>query len=797
MRTSQAARYARWSAAVALLLATVVSGVYARRAWQAHLTKLTMRPSVPSSVQQQTAGFSLSKVTGDHTEFTVRASHATEFAQGGRSLLQDVWFTAYGQDGQRFDNLHTRSCDYLVPTGDFTCGGEVQIDLESAEDARLHPSTQSRDDPSAQVVHIDTSGVSFNRATGLASTDQPVTFHFPQGEGHAVGFRYDSERGELSLIQNVEMTLHGVEMPGDPVSAEPLHVSSSGMTYDRERRVIHFLGPVRARRGVPELAAGALEVELDADMRAQKIVAGDHPVLREAAGGAPLSVSADEFSALLFPDGSLEQMTGAGKVHAVVRRATGEDHLDADHAQVEMAGRTNQPLRLTAAGNVTVAATRPGGLRQNLASSTLQVDFAADGKPGQARVLRATTPSGTLDWEGPAEAAGRAVTQRVHMSSQHWEATFGDENQVEELRGAGDSRFERRMGDAPPENGSSRDLLARFSPAGDWSTVDQTGDVVLRGPDRNARADAAHYDRLADSVALSGSVELSDADSVTTAQSATLRQTANELHAQGRVATIELASNASAADFAPGPARISADRLDANTSSGHATYSGSARLWQGDSVVEAAAIELDRDTRVFTANGRVRAIFPQAPLAPSSGHATTRQPSTNESGARTAASQTEFWHAEAGRMTYASDEGRAHLEKSVVAHSEEGSIHSDAMDLFFSPSQPVQRGPTPVPIAANKGPGPGSAGAGGRQLVRAVGLGNVEVSQMDRQGTSSRADYTAEDGKFVLSGGSPTVHDTSGNSVAGRQLTLFYADDTIVIDSAEGLRTLTLHRVGK
>ena len=321
------------------------------------------------------------------------------------------------------------------------------------------------------------------------------------------------------------------------------------------------------------------------------------------------------------PDGSLEEMTGAGNVHAVARRAAGEDHLEADRAQLEMAGHTNQPLRLIATGSVTAAATRPGGLRQNLASSTLQVDFAApasgeEAKQGRAHVLRATTPSGALDWEGPAEVAGRQVTQRVHMTSQHWEATFGDENQIEELRGTGDAHFERRMGDGPPETGSSRDLLARFSAEGDWSTVDQTGNVALREPDRSARADAAHYDRLADTVALSGSVELSDADSITTAQSATLRQTTNEFHAQGRVATIELASSASVSDFAPGPARISADRLDANTATGHAVYSGSARLWQGDSVVEAEAIELDRATRVLTANGRVRAIFPRSNRSP-------------------------------------------------------------------------------------------------------------------------------------------------------------------------------------
>ena len=150
-------------------------------------------------------------------------------------------------------------------------------------------------------------------------------------------------------------------------------------------------------------------------------------------------------------------------------------------------------------------------------------------------------------------------------------------------------------------------------------------------------------------------------------------------------------------------------------------------------------------------------------------------------------------------MTYASDDGRAHLEKNVVAHSEQGSIHSDAMDLFFAPPESAPPGPAPVAVASEhcqSVPDRHAARQAGNWFVP-CGLGNVEVTQQDRRGTSSRADYTAADGKFVLSGGSPIVHDASGNSVTGRQLTLFFADDRIVVDSAEGLRTLTLHRVGK
>ena len=36
---------------------------------------------------------------------------------------------------------------------------------------------------------------------------------------------------------------------------------------------------------MPELAAGMLDVELDANMRAQRIVADEHPVLRDDAHG--------------------------------------------------------------------------------------------------------------------------------------------------------------------------------------------------------------------------------------------------------------------------------------------------------------------------------------------------------------------------------------------------------------------------------------------------------------------------------------------------------------------------------
>ena len=241
----------------------------------------------------------------------MRAAHATQFAGGDRSLLDDVWVTMYGKDGLRADNLHTRSCEYLESTGGIVCAGTVQIDLQSADDARLFPANGSRPNPGAHIAHISTSKVNFNRKDGTAITDQLVTFRFPQGQGQGVGLRYESQAGELQLLHDVDVTF--VRPPvsagsagsaGQPASPyrdvspdeatgsatapddQPLHVCGSSLLYRRDERVIHLQGPVQAQQGTRQLYAGQLAVELDTDLRARRIVASGKPKLLDTGRGA-------------------------------------------------------------------------------------------------------------------------------------------------------------------------------------------------------------------------------------------------------------------------------------------------------------------------------------------------------------------------------------------------------------------------------------------------------------------------------------------------------------------------------
>jgi lipopolysaccharide export system protein LptA len=133
-----------------------------------------------------------------------------------------------------------------------------------------------------------------------------------------------------------------------------------------------------------------------------------------------------------------------------------------------------------------------------------------------------------------------------------------------------------------------------------------------------------------------------------------------------------------------------------------------------------------------------------------------------------------LWHVSSGTLTYWDAESRAHLEKNVVVQSEDQRMRGPVLDLYFTH---------------------GEGNGGASQISRAVGTGGVIVEQGDRRGTAEKGVYTAADQKFVLNGGKPTLFDPEQGTTSGRELTFFLADDTIVVDSGNGSRTLTRHRV--
>jgi lipopolysaccharide export system protein LptA len=773
MRNSQAQRYARWSAAIALLLVALVTGVYIRRAIKVHEARQKAPPPVPPSVEQRSSEFSFSKVEGDQTVFTVRASRATEFKEGSRNLLEDVSVTIFGRKGERDDTFRTRACDYISSTGKMTCAGEVQITLQPAP-----PPAGTTAPSDAAIVRVSTSAVSFDHNSGIARTEKPVIFSWPSGEGRAVGAEYDSNSGTLDLVRNIELKLNPpppsrsqrAAAPQTTPLGSPLELTSDTMTLRREAPAVEMSGQVRARQAARELSADHLVLELDNSLHPRRVVASGHPQLRDAGLSGSLTLGADEIYTALAPEGWAESVTANGNVLGTRTSPAGEDKIEAGRVQVDLAPRQNVPRVLTARDGVVLtsrSATAAGGT-QRVQTDALEMRFSNRAKGGRTRLetVNSLAPA-TAEWQRSVTLGGKATSEITRIRARQINLRFGGSNRLQQLVGSGGVEVARQMGETPEQTTSSQDVTARFSPGGEWATIDQSGDVHFREGVRTAQAERAHLDHGTNSATLTGSVVLADEDSRTTAQSAVFTQGSNQLRAEGGVITTEMrGGSGSIANLATEPAHIAADSLVADTALGRAVYFGHARLWQGASVIEADAIELDKASSSLVARGHVRGVFPQAAFRSREG----------ESGAGSASKGAELWHVKAGQLTYLSAEARATLEGGASADSPQGSLQADRIDLYFSPSETA-----------------GSA----QQLVRAVATGNVDVRQQGRRGTSERAEYTAAEGKFVLSEGKPTLYDSSGDTTTGRQLTFYFADDRIVVDSGKGSRTVTIHRVEK
>jgi lipopolysaccharide export system protein LptA/lipopolysaccharide export system protein LptC len=803
MLRSEAARYARWSAMVALVLAVVTLLAYVRRDWVRHIEKKNAPPAAPVDVSRQSAGINFKHGDKTRTIYEVSASKSTEFKGQDASLLEDVRITIFGKVGDRHDMIHTRSCQYGKEKGDIQCSGEVQIDLMSAADAQRtagHPEAAR-----AVTTHIETRGVKFDRASGLAQTDQKVTFAFPSGSGEAVGLEYKSEEGALHLLRDVRFTLKA----SAPSAAKPrargsqaaapqeMLVKGSSLDFGRDSRLLHLWGPAEAETKTERLSAGEIKLSLDKQFHAETLVAsgtsGNRPAVTSQGTREQAKLEADTLTAHFSPEGAVTRVDAAGAVRGSRNGAAEQDKASAEYATLELWPWRGRPKEVNLNGNVLLETQGGNGESRLLRTNAFRMEFGKgeSGQTGKAQKAE-TLAAGTMEWTDAPAQPGAAVA-KTKLQADKLVLDFASTGKARQLQAIGNVQTERAISGRPVQTATARNGIAELQAIGGWSQMDLDGDVKLKEGERGGQATHAVFVRASQTATLTGNALARDAATETHAARIVFAQATGDIRAEGGVRSTDFASRSGAVQLAPVPANITADTLQGNSKTGRAFYSGHARLWQGDSVLEAESIELLRETRVLNAAGNVRAVFPQATARSAEGPGNRAQ---EKSGTltpasapvtRSSAKAQHLWHATSGTLTYSDKESRAHLEQNVVVQSEEQRMHAPVLDLYFT------RAAAPASNAASSANSPGGA----QQISRAVGTGGVIVEEGSRKAIAETGEYIAASGKFVMSGGNPTLYDGSAGTTTGRQLTFYLADDTIIVDSENGSRTLTKHRVEK
>ncbi len=750
-----------WLATAAILLAALVAGFYFYGRMRVRRALKDVPKNLGLNIQQSTQGFTLSKSEAGHTLFTIHASRAVQYKEGGKAELRDVSIVVYGRQSNRYDQIYGADFEYDPQSGEVTAKGEVHIDLEGNAGGPLSPD-QAPPPELKNPIHVKTSGLIFNAKTGLASTRQRIEFRVPQANGEAVGAGYDSKGATLTLDSNI--VVHSTDESATTITAR------HGVITKGPSRAV--LDGVHVARDTGSFASDQLTVYLRDDSTIERMLAtGD--VRADTKGKSATEVRSQRAEAWITAKNALKSAVFSGDVQL---NSTGEQAMQGTAGKLTVAFAAQnradkvvasdgvkllqQPARGKAAHPVEIAAASIDFLVKN--GRTLQQ--AVTGGPAQVTVLPLAGASGP--------DAGQTVA-----TAGRFEARFNRQNRIDHLTGAPDAKVVMSSPGQPDKTSTSDALEVTFNPSGAIASMLQDGHFHYTEPagpggnDRAAWAGHARYTPADEILALTGSPRVVDGGMTTTAEAVRLDRRSGDAAATGDVKSTysDLKARPGGALLASSdPIHVTAPSMRALRGSGMAVYSGGARLWQGSSIVQAPVIEFNRQDGRLVA----RTSTPGA----ATGAVTTSFVQQDQHGKVTPVS------VGSAQLTYLDHERKARFEGGVVLRSTDTTVTAEKADVYLQ-----ARGQA---AAASGQPAPS-------QVERIVAEGQVNIQQPNRRATGQKLVYTASDGKFVLVGGPPSIFDAERGKITGGSLTFYNRDDRVVVDSSNSSPTVTHTRVAK
>jgi lipopolysaccharide export system protein LptA len=803
-------RLRRWFALGAILMIATVAGMYFYTRWRVHKVVHAIPAKIGLDIQQTAEGFSISKSEEGRTLFTVSASKAVEFKGGGRWELHGVKIVIYGKDASRFDRITGDDFEYDPASGNVSAKGTVLIDLEANPEGMRH-SDQTAPAQTKDPIHIETSGLVFNKNTGNASATGKIVFQTPQASGSAVGIEYVAKTGTMTLLSSVALAV-----------SRPQQVrlnADRGVISKQPRQVV--LTAVRLARERQELQSDQATFFLREDNTVDRILAEGN-VRSEFHGRADAHARSDR--AELFLTGTRNQLTTAilsGNVQLASGDAASRVSTGAPNRGMRDRGAQSQGSQQTeaAAGRVTLhfsgqqilqTVHAEDGVRLSqkksqsgavVMSSALSSALATSPRKGDAQDVEMTAP--VMDFivkDGRqlerAETSGPpqiVITQpdsnqKTVVTASKFTAKFTEKNRLATLHGEPDARIvsskivESKIGDSkigapgqPDRVSASQILDVIFRPEGGVASITQAGDVTYVDGALKAWAQRGEYTAADQMLVLSQSPRVVDNGMTTTAQAIRMNRTTGDAIAEGNVKSTysDLKAQPDGGMLASSdPIHVTSRSMTAHRSPAVAVYTGDARLWQNANVVEAPTLQFDRDHRSLVAQAGVQGSMAQ-PVS-------TVLVQVDKSGKANPVTIT------SARLNYTDAERKIFLDGGVTAKGSDTTLTAQQMTVFL-------RSRSESRTAA----GPATPG----QVERIVAEGKVVIAQPTRHATGDRLVYTAVEDKFVVTGGSsggtPSIFDAERGKITGDSLTFYRHDDRVLVEGKETSPTVTRTQVAR
>ena len=751
-------------------------------------------------IQQTSDGFSLSKSEAGRTIYTIRASRAVQFKQGGHADLRNVHIVVYGKNHDRYDEIYGDQFTYDPGTGDIRAVGEVHIDLQGNAEGPTKPD-QAAPEELKNPLHLVTRSLTFNQKNGTANTDDVVNFQTEQATGSAKGAYYDSKQNELELKSDVHVITRGAH--------SAVITGTSGTIQKQPRRAV--LLNVKIDQPDKTLTAEKGTLLFAADNTVQHAIAeGDVHI--QSRGPSVIDVYGPRGDLSLGEKNTVRQaiVSGGARFEAHGNSAA---HGSADTFIVDFVDK-NQPSVLHMVGNArmrqdpqpsspaspkTSGSSSPGksGSGQPMEIAADQLDFQLENgnqlktgdTVGKAVITILPAPSAgkpaTVASKGPQTSSGNSTTV---ATAGKFHATFGDNNRIQALQGWPNSRIVSTTPGEPDKLSTADKLDVTFAPDGGVQKLIQTGKFAYHEPAPNpntggraAFADVATYTPDDQVLVLTGSPRIIDGGMTTTAVHVRMNRQTGEGFADDDVKTTysELKPQPDGALLATSdPIHVTAQHMTAFRQPGVAHYTGNVRLWQTANVVRAPRMDFDNEKR---------AIFAESDKSQTVSTLLVQQ---SADGKLTPVDIT------ADKLTYHDEQRLARYIGNVLAKSPTGTVSAEEADVYLKQADPASKAKAEQDASARKRPAlPGSDTPS--QIDHIVATGRIVVTEPNRRAVGDRLVYTADDAKYLLTGNSPSIFDAEHGTVWGDSLTFYSRDDRVLVESKRSTPTITRARTTK
>jgi lipopolysaccharide export system protein LptA len=757
-------RRTRWLFLAAILAIVIfVSATYVKSKAKNLLDAPPAPQRLAEGLNAQSQDWTYGDFNGTRQRVFIRAKSMRQSKDTSAVELEDVELHLFHKDGDKYDLVRCATASFNPTAKTLYSDGQVDITRDVPKEGP----------PTGRIVKIHSSGVTFESESGKATTDRPTSFEFDQGGGTSVGADYDPEKRELHLRSQVSL-----DWRGKTAESVPMHVESGEAYYLEKDSKVVLIPWAKLTRDTLHIEGEMSVVTIEnQEVKLAEIVKG-HGVRDEP--GRKIEFGADQLN-LHFVSGM--------KVERIDGEKNGRLTSTADTARTTVTGNTinldfdssgkDSTLKTAVANGSAVAEAvplpKPGaeiGDTRILKSESITLKMRDGGK----EIASAETAgAGTIDF-----VPNRAGQPKRFMKGDKIWMAYGAGNRIESFRSINvTTRTEKpptpKLPNPPPSITESKELFATFDPkTSELSRLEQKTDFRYHEGDRQGRADKATLDQTKDLMTLDGSARISDPTGSAAADRIVMNQKSGDFSADGHVASMHMPDQKGNSSAMLATDEVMQARAQKMTSrSGEEKnnqiihYEGNAVAWQGANRVEADRLDINRDTGVMEAHGKVKSQFADKDKSKDDDADGVDKTDKVAVKAKAAAAPV-FTVVTAPDMVYTEETRVVDYTGGVTMKRPDMTITSSKIRAFLKDADSDS------------------------SLAKAFADGTVKIvstsekMKRTRVGTAEHTEYYADDGKVLMQGNKPKLVDSvKGQTEAPKELTWFSNDDRLIVDGVD------------